>query len=185
MNFSTFSHTVKSADQPIEASDVERMLLNVNVTEEELAPYLIWNETRYSRNLVTQTEHCALYVMTWLPGQFTAIHDHRGSTCGVRVLSGTMTEITYHRAPNSCLYPVGSSALHAGELSVTMDEDVHQVGNLEKDIGLVTLHLYTPPMGRGMKYYDTYDTWINGYDQLIASSIKPTVISEPVQTAAA
>jgi cysteine dioxygenase len=121
--------------------------------------------------------------MTWLSGQFTAIHDHRGSVCGVRVLTGTVTEIRYNHGPNSYLYPVGSSALHAGELSVAIDDDIHQVGNMEKDSGLVTLHLYTPPMSKGMKYYDTSDTWINGYDQLIASSIKTAVRSDPPQSA--
>lgn len=177
MDFSTFSHEIRSSVRPFNVAEVERLLTTVELTDKDLAPYLVWDEQRYSRNLVVQTDNSALYVMTWLPGQFTAIHDHRGSTCGVRVLSGTMTEIRYLMAPSGCLYPAGTSALHSGELSVSIDEDVHQVGNIEKDEGLVTLHLYTPPM-KGMKFYDTRDTWIKGYDELIASTVKlsaPTI----------
>ena len=40
------------------------------------------------------------WVMCWRNGQRSPIHDHKGSSCAVRVLRGTLTETLFAFAPN-------------------------------------------------------------------------------------
>src|SRR5205807_7632445 len=55
-----------------------------------------------TRELYPLSLHDALpiWVLCWRNGQRSPIHDHRGSSCGVRVLRGTMTETQFAFAPN-------------------------------------------------------------------------------------
>ena len=88
-----------------------------------------------------------LLVLCWKNGQRSPIHDHAGSTCGVRVLRGVLTETTFAFAPNGHVKAVGSRDLAEGQVCGTQDDDLHQISNLQAgEADLVTLHVYTPPL---------------------------------------
>jgi cysteine dioxygenase len=88
-------------------------------------------------------------VLCWRNGQRSPIHNHRGSSCGVKVLRGVATETVFARAPNGMVLPTSSRELPTGFLCASADDDIHQISNLQaagKD--LVTLHIYSPPLMR-------------------------------------
>lgn len=66
------------------------------VSPDALRPYIYFDGTKpYTRNIVTVNEHYALIVMCWSPGRSSPVHDHAGSGCWLRVLSGELTESLY------------------------------------------------------------------------------------------
>src|SRR5262249_57894797 len=86
------------------------------------------------------------------------IHDHAGSSCGVRVLRGVMTETRFEFAPNGHVKAVASRDLAAGGVCGSEDHDLHQVSNLQAgNADLVTLHVYSPPLLQ-MGTYSLTDT---------------------------
>src|SRR5262245_66062556 len=122
-------------------------LKELQVECEELSEYVRFSEKQYGRNLVREGPWYHLLVLCWKNGQRSPIHDHAGSTCGVRVLRGVLTETTFTFAPNGHVKAVGSRDLAEGHVCGTQDDDLHQISNLQAgNADLVTLHVYTPPL---------------------------------------
>jgi cysteine dioxygenase len=124
----------------------------------ELAEHVRFSDQQYARNLVRNGPWYHLLVLCWKNGQRSPIHDHAGSTCGVRVLRGVLTETTFALTPNGHVKAIGSRDLAEGKVCGTQDDDLHQISNLQAgDADLVTLHVYTPPL-EWMGTYSMYDT---------------------------
>ena len=100
--------------------------------------------------LVERTEDPAqeVWLMSWLPGQHTDLHDHGGSTGAFTVVSGQLAELVATvgpAGPVEVLHPV-----RAGQTRVFGPRHVHQVSNPGPDPA-VTLHVYRS--GRAMTPY--------------------------------
>lgn len=119
------------------------------LTLQHLTRYLTYNPERYVRNRVHDGPGYQALLLCWRNGQRSPIHNHRGSNCGVRVLSGVATETIFTRAPNGLVVPVTSRDLPLGHTCASADDDIHQVSNLQAGgADLVTLHIYSPPLLR-------------------------------------
>jgi cysteine dioxygenase len=119
------------------------------LTLRDLTGYLTYSPVRYVRNRVHDGPGYQALVLCWRNGQRSPIHNHRGSHCGVKVLTGVATETLFTRAPNGLVLPVRSRDLSQGYTCASADEDTHQVSNLQAGgADLVTLHIYSPPLLR-------------------------------------
>src|SRR5438105_10380445 len=90
-----------------------------------------FSDRGYTRNLVRAGPWYNLLVLCWRNGQRSPIHDHRGSSCAVRVLKGVLTETQFAFAPNGYIKATGSRDMGTGSVIGSVDEDVHQVSNLQ------------------------------------------------------
>src|SRR5215203_5640361 len=86
-------------------------LADLRVEFDELGEHVRFSDQQYARNLVRQGPWYQLLVLCWKNGQRSPIHDHAGSTCGVRVLRGVMTETTFAFALNGHVKAIGSRDL--------------------------------------------------------------------------
>jgi len=143
---------------PAELSDLRRNVANIDCPAESLRDSIYIDAASYVRTLVFRRKHVEVFVMAWLPGQRSPIHDHAGSACAVRVVSGTAVEQRYHLNPDETVSPSGEGRrFHAGEVTVSFDADIHMLGNAAigpaspRDI-LVTIHVYSPPLAPTHKY---------------------------------
>ena len=133
-------------------------LSELQLTCDDVREHIQFSEKQYARNLVRKGEWYHLLVLCWKNGQRSPIHDHAGSSCGVRVLRGVMTETTFDFAPNGHVKAIGSRDLAAGGVCGSQDSDMHQISNLQAgDADLVTLHVYSPPL-LWMGTYSLLDT---------------------------
>jgi cysteine dioxygenase len=122
-------------------------LADLDIGLEELAAHVRYADRTYRRNLVCGSDWYNLWVLCWRNGQRSPIHDHRGSSCAVRVLEGMMTETLFEFAPNGHVKALFSRDLPPGSVVGSADTDLHQVSNLQADdADLVTLHIYSPPL---------------------------------------
>lgn len=100
---------------------------------------------RYQRNLLHTGPAYQALILCWRPGQRSPIHDHTGSSCGVRVIKGVATETIFDHTANGHVLATQSRRLAQAGVCATQDADIHQVSNLENE-DLVTLHVYSPPL---------------------------------------
>jgi len=108
-----------------------------------------FSSTRYVRNLLREGSAYQALVLCWRAGQRSPIHDHRGSSCGVRVICGSLLETIFDRAADGSVFATTSHSLEAGQCCGSQDSDLHQVSNLPDDQSdLITLHIYSPPLLR-------------------------------------
>lgn len=134
-------------------ADLRERLTAINIEARDLQEYTRFSETTYLRNLVHEGQWYHVLVLCWRSGQRSPIHNHAGSTCGMRVLRGTATETVFKTTPSALVVAANSRDFHEGAVVVSQDADVHQVSNLQTPgEDLITLHVYSPPLLR----MDTY-----------------------------
>jgi cysteine dioxygenase len=56
------------------------------------------------------------------------------------------TETLLVTSDNALVYPTTSRELVKGSISLSEDDDKHQISNLQAEGELVTLHIYSPPL---------------------------------------
>jgi cysteine dioxygenase len=128
-------------------NDLVSELEGLDIGCAEVAPFIRFSSRGYTRNLIRGGSWYNVLVLCWKNGQRSPIHDHAGSSCGVRVLRGTATETLFEFAPNGHVKALFSRDLHEGSVCGSQDDDMHQVSNLQPgDADLVTLHVYSPPL---------------------------------------
>jgi cysteine dioxygenase len=138
-------------------TELSELLTRLEITCDDVADFIRFSDRGYLRNLVRAGPWYHVLVLCWKNGQRSPIHDHAGSSCGVRVLRGTMTESKFVFTPNGHVKAVGSRELAAGGIAGSEDSDLHQVSNLQEGgADLVTLHVYSPPLLR-MGTYSLFD----------------------------
>lgn len=128
--------------------DLLRQLLEeAPITLDDLRPWVRFGHETYQRNLIHSGPTYIALALCWRSGQRSPIHDHRGSACGLRVVSGVMTETVFDRTPEGHIYPTHTHSVRPGHVCATFDADIHQVSNLQAPgRDLVTLHIYSPPL---------------------------------------
>ena len=123
------------------------LLDRLDISIKDVRPYARFGDEHYQRNLLHSGPAYHALVLCWRNGQRSPIHDHRGSSCGVRILKGEMTETLFEFSANGLIYPTASSVLKEGSVCGSQDADIHQVSNLQSgDQELITLHIYSPPL---------------------------------------
>ncbi|GIK16189.1 MAG: cysteine dioxygenase family protein [Phycisphaerae bacterium] len=148
-------------------SELVRQVRRVGVTFDDVSHVAQFNPERYQRNLLHAGPGYHALVLCWRNGQRSPIHDHKDSSCAVKVLRGTATETFFDRAPNGLLIPTRSRSLEEGEICGSQDDDVHQVSNLQPGgLDLVTLHIYSPPL-TAMRVYSLTDSRVTWMDDPI------------------
>lgn len=124
---------------------LEERLAELELTLEDIQPYLNFDPEHYKRNMLEEGPAYQALILCWLPGQQSPIHDHTGSSCAVKVLSGVCTEIMYEWAEDGSLAACPAVDYAAPGVRGAQDQDMHIVGNRGGG-KLVTLHIYTPPL---------------------------------------
>jgi uncharacterized NAD(P)/FAD-binding protein YdhS/predicted metal-dependent enzyme (double-stranded beta helix superfamily) len=128
-------------------ADVARAMGGVTLSPGDVADYVRANPLSYNRARVVLRDHYELLVLTWLPGQASAPHDHTGSVCAVRVVQGEAVEGCYRIAADGYADLEYETAVRPGPVSAGQDAGVHSVRNpAGAGAPLVTVHVYAPPL---------------------------------------
>ena len=135
---------------PVDLGVLGEHLQALSITPEDVAQFCHFGENAYKRNPVQSANWYELLVMCWRPGQASQIHDHAGTNCGVKILTGTLTEIRFESAGLSSTgknraRATGEGTLECGEVCLAADGTIHQIVNASPSEDLITLHLYSPP----------------------------------------
>jgi cysteine dioxygenase len=125
------------------SSGLKRLRMDLN----EVRNFVQFAPERYRRNLMHAGPAYHALVLCWRNGQRSPIHDHRGSSCGVRVIKGEATETVFEMTEEGHVFPVRTRKAPEGFICATQDLDIHQISNLQPgDADLITLHIYSPPL---------------------------------------
>jgi predicted metal-dependent enzyme (double-stranded beta helix superfamily) len=103
----------------------------------------------YNRELVHAAPDYELWLLSWLPGQVTPIHDHGGAVTVTTVLSGTVLEERFERTVDLEARQTWAALREVGDIDPIDQARIHRV----RPIGsVVTLHLYVPTYTDGAIY---------------------------------
>jgi uncharacterized NAD(P)/FAD-binding protein YdhS len=118
-----------------------------NLSASDVARFISPTPHGYHRAQVVLREHYELLVMTWLPEQASAPHDHTGSICAMQILQGEAAEGCYRVALDGYVDLEYETIVRTGEVTSGQDAGIHTVRN-SSQAGevLVTVHVYAPPL---------------------------------------
>jgi len=98
---------------------------------------------------VYATREVELWLISWLPGQVSPIHDHGGVATVTPVLSGTVFEERFERTSDLVVRPTWTTLRMAGEIDPIDPTEIHRVTPIGP---AVSLHLYAPTCPEGRIY---------------------------------
>ena len=139
---------------------VEAYLRDHLVDPESLAPYLHYEATHYTRNLIHRCGLFELMAICWEVGQTSRIHNHAGQRCWMAVPIGRLavqnyTVVRTDAATGFCeLAEADRLEMDPRHPARVQDErPIHAVLNLpEYEAPATSLHVYSRPYDRCLVY---------------------------------
>ena len=153
---------------PITRDAVLELCDGIQIRDESLAPYLLFEEKFYTRNLIYRDPLFEVMTICWQPGQRTAVHTHNGQLCWMIPQRGALRVVDYKWL--GCDHPenqnvVGLDCLagsehiqldrirevdaYAGGPVLTADklQTIHQLFNAgDPNERAVSIHIYSRPI---------------------------------------
>ncbi|GAB7042108.1 MULTISPECIES: cysteine dioxygenase [Catenuloplanes] len=105
--------------------------------------------SRWYTRLFAAADHEA-WLLTWLPGQSTDLHDHGGSAGAFAVVAGELTEETV-RAGAGGAAVLRSASFTAGDVRPFGSQHVHRIVNASAGPA-ISLHVYGPALTQMTRY---------------------------------
>jgi predicted metal-dependent enzyme (double-stranded beta helix superfamily) len=119
-------------------------------------------EAHWRTRLRRDEDHEA-WLVSWLPGQRTGLHDHGGSAGAFLVVSGTLTEHT----PVLGGFAIRARSVAAGSARSFGPRHVHDVVNASPSPA-VSVHVYSTPL-TDMRRYEVSPSGLVPADMLLAA----------------
>ncbi|KAI7831546.1 cysteine dioxygenase type I, partial [Gamsiella multidivaricata] len=156
----------------VDVERVQKLMANYTSNKNDWAKYALFDKGRYTRNLVDDGNgKFNLMILAWPETIGSAIHDHSGSHCLMKILDGELKETLYHwpekvinesdnadsgvgsdhsddegKAKAMAMNVKKETFLERDTVAYMHDKlGLHAVANPLKTQGSVSLHLYTPP----------------------------------------
>ncbi len=147
MRLSEFCDRMDAYETAVPLDKLTEWLEELEVDWTDLPGAIVYSDAGYQRNLVAEGDAYQVLALCWKAGQGSPIHDHRGSACGVKVLTGQATETAFLRDAFGVVCEMKRATLNQGQVCGSYDDDIHELANLAPDgAPLVTIHVYTPPL---------------------------------------
>jgi len=148
--FAVPANTVTLSAVPV-AVHPARIATSVARDRHRWAHLLRYDPTERYSALIESTGEVEIWLLSWLPGQHTDLHDHAGSAGAFTVVSGVLTErVIRHPSPTARPIEV-EHPVTVGQTRVFGPRYVHQVRNIGTDPA-VSIHVYRPERA-GMTHY--------------------------------
>jgi predicted metal-dependent enzyme (double-stranded beta helix superfamily) len=139
---------------------VTDFLRSAPIFPDTLAPYLIWDDQHYTRNLIDKTRLYELIAICWDIGQISSVHNHQDQNCWMAVPIGRLLVQSYHmisqdlrsgKCKLEATDTVEMNAVHP--CPVDPRDPVHRVLNPRKfNERAVSLHIYSRPFDSCVVY---------------------------------
>lgn len=132
---------------PLSIQQLPEFVSRLQLHPSQWRAQLTFHPERFSFRTIYASPHFEINIIGWRSGQFSSIHDHRGTACCVLVLDGVLTNVDYYRNAMNAMRETSRVNLHPGEVLSRNAWEIHRCGN-DQPCGsdLATLHFYSPPL---------------------------------------
>jgi cysteine dioxygenase len=139
-------------ERALTRDEMVELAKSVDLASLDLGDYRRFQASCYARNRVFLNDHVELVVICWGSGQSSAVHDHGRSHCLYLVVEGEMHEERFRLDGSDEPEPTDERTFGRGGISVSAGHEIHRIHN-RSDAGLVTVHIYSPPLGDTMRLF--------------------------------
>lgn len=154
-----------------ERTTYNHLMHSIKFSKNAFEKYSSWSDDCYTRNCIVDTEKFELILICWCKGHKTAIHDHGGEECWVKVIEGKFEETVYKKNELEELVLVRSTIAKQHDVTYMKDfMGFHRLENISKNRSM-SLHLYAKPIRTCNMFDETSKTFVSTdlqYDTLSA-----------------
>ncbi|WP_322779334.1 cysteine dioxygenase family protein [Frankia sp. Cas4] len=139
------AHTCVSSRRPTDLALIVRRLA---AHRDNWTPLVRFDPIRRSSMLLDATSDYQAWLLTWLPGQSTDLHDHGDSAGAFTVVTGVLTELTVVPGRSEPLRPTAlasPTAFATGQVRSFGPAHVHDISNTA-NAPAVSIHVYAPAL---------------------------------------
>ncbi|MEO1653981.1 MAG: cysteine dioxygenase family protein, partial [Bacteroidota bacterium] len=132
------------AEKDLSPAKVKKILKEAQVKQEELIPWAQFDhdpKDSYGRQMIYDGGFFDMMVMSWNPGDFSAIHDHGYSQWGAVQVFGEAEHAVFLVQDNS-IQTLSRNIMKPGQVIGVGHQLVHQMGNPHTNQRYVSLHVY-------------------------------------------
>lgn len=137
--FAVPDNTIALAERPQFRHPV-RVSLAYAADRELWGPHLRYDPDERFAALIDRDQEQEIWLLSWLPGQSTDLHDHEESTGAFTVVSGSLDERVVRRGPRGQVL-TEQHELDAGQSRVFGPGYTHEIRNNGSDPA-VSIHVY-------------------------------------------
>jgi len=164
-----FIARLRSFEQSLITRDrVLDLCSSVEIKNSSLDPYVFFDDTFYTRNLIYRDDQFEVMTICWQPGQKTAVHTHNGQLCWMITQRGNLAVVDYKwlgcdhpeyqnvvgidcvaGSEHTKLEVIREVEASAGGPVVTADklQTIHRLYNLSADTErAISIHVYSRPI---------------------------------------
>ena len=140
------NNLIKSLDKKTDfsPSEIRKILDSANISADSLMPWANFDHDindGYGRALIHATEHYEIMVMSWMPRDYSAIHNHGYTEWGAVQVFGKLEHRCFRLDKENHLTTLLKEKLEVGEIIVVNQNLIHQMGN-PYDEKALSLHVY-------------------------------------------
>jgi len=122
---------------------LKQFLLDLKLSAKDLEPWVDFNHPKqegYGRKLVYAEDRFEIMVMSWMPNDFSAVHNHGYTQWGAVQVFGNASHYVY-KYQNNHIKLVEKQCFKPTDVVLVTNEFIHQMGNQTPNPYL-TLHIY-------------------------------------------
>ncbi len=116
------------------------LVRGVFITPDLWRPLVVTDPVRRRYRLLYEDDRLDLWVLSWMPGQFTGYHDHGDAAVGLVVADGEVIERQLRLVDGAFYRRLGVGDERSGRAGY-----IHSVGHAA-GTPAVTIHAYSPPL---------------------------------------
>ncbi len=127
----------------INPNELKQFLIDLKLTPKDLEPWADFNHPKkdgYGRKLVYAENHFEMMVMSWMPNDFSAVHNHGYTQWGAVQVFGNASHYVY-KYQNNHIKLIEKQSFKPNDIVLVTNEFIHQMGN-QTDTPYLTLHIY-------------------------------------------
>ena len=138
---------LETVRRPLTLFELRVLASRLRFSADQWQRYLTFDPRRFSFRAIYSSPHFEINLIGWRSGQFSSLHDHRGTACCVLVLDGVLTNVDYGILSSKVLKETSQVTLRPGQILSRSGCEIHRCGNDQPyPVELATLHLYSPPL---------------------------------------
>lgn len=136
-----------SSDKNLAPIAIKQFLMELKLAEKDLMHWADFHHPKhegYGRKMVYQGTNYEVMVMSWMPGDFSGVHNHGYTQWGAVQVFGNASHYIYRMDAENDIKIARKESFQSGDIAMVNNALIHQMGNQTAQPYL-SLHIYGTP----------------------------------------
>ena len=165
----TTSPSLQVTRPPLRSTQLAALVREVAADSASWRPLVQFGTTERWWTRLRSDDDVEVWLLTWLTGTGTDLHDHGGSAAAFTVVEGVLNEVRAYRRGDARTI----STVRPGGIREVAPDVIHDVSN-PSVLPAISIHAYSPPL-QSMTFYDVVPSGLRVRRTALTNEPEPAV----------